>query len=84
MLVLKRKRTTFGKDRRRKRHRWRATVYDGNGETFERLYVNLEKAPVCTAVEEIAHRQENANPAGRLASVWTRLDTKMMTIADDK
>jgi hypothetical protein len=44
MPVLKRKRTTFGKDRRRKHHHWRVTVYYGDGETFARVYINLEKA----------------------------------------
>jgi hypothetical protein len=44
MPVLKRKRTTFGKDRRRKHHHWRVTVYYGDGETFARVYIDLEKA----------------------------------------
>jgi hypothetical protein len=44
MPVLKRKRTTFGKDRRRKHHHWRVTVYYGDGEAFARVYINLEKA----------------------------------------
>ena len=35
---------TFGKDRRRKHHHWRVTVYYGDGETFARVYINLEKA----------------------------------------
>jgi hypothetical protein len=42
--VLKRKRSTFRKDRRRKHHHWRVTVYYGDGETFARLYIDLEKA----------------------------------------
>jgi hypothetical protein len=44
MPVLKPKRTTFGKDRRRKHHHWRVTVYYGDGETFARVYIDLEKA----------------------------------------
>ena len=32
--------TTFGKDRRRKHHHWRVTVYYGDGETFARVYID--------------------------------------------
>jgi hypothetical protein len=44
MAVVKRKETKFGKDRRRKHHHWSVTVYYGDGETFERVYVDVEKA----------------------------------------
>jgi predicted DNA binding protein len=33
-----------GKDRRRKHHHWRVTVYYGDGETFARVYIDLEIA----------------------------------------
>ena len=42
--VRKRKQTKFGKDQRRKHHRWRVTVYYGDRETFARVYIDLEKA----------------------------------------
>ncbi len=41
MPVLKRKRTACGKDRRRKDHHWRVTVYHGDGETFALIYIDL-------------------------------------------
>ena len=34
----------LGKDRRRKHHHWRVTIYYGDGETFARVYIGLEKA----------------------------------------
>jgi hypothetical protein len=39
-----RRRTTFGKDKRRKHRHWQATVYYRDGETFARVYTNREKA----------------------------------------
>jgi len=42
--VPKLKGTKFGKDRRRKHHHWRVTIYYGDGETFARVYIDLEKA----------------------------------------
>jgi hypothetical protein len=44
LAVAKRKPTKFGKDRRRKHHHWRVTVYYGDSEMFARVYINLEKA----------------------------------------
>jgi hypothetical protein len=44
LAVAKRKPTKLGKDRRRKHHHWRVTVYYGDGEAFARVYINLEKA----------------------------------------
>jgi len=41
--VLKRKRTKF-KNRRRKHRHWEVTVYYGDGETFARAYIELERA----------------------------------------
>jgi hypothetical protein len=42
--VAKRKPTKFGKDRRRKPHHRRVTVYYGDGETFARVYIDIERA----------------------------------------
>ncbi len=42
--MAKRKPTNFGTDSRRKHHHWRVTVYYGDGETFARVYIDLEKA----------------------------------------
>jgi len=39
-----RKRTSFGKDKRRKHHHWKVTVFYENGERFARTYTNQEKA----------------------------------------
>ena len=39
-----RKRTTFGKDGRRKHHHWQVTVFYNDGETFGRVYTDREKA----------------------------------------
>jgi hypothetical protein len=44
LAVAKRKPTKLGKDRRRKHHHWRVTVYYGDGETFARVYIDLERA----------------------------------------
>jgi len=42
--VRKRKKSVFGKDRRRKHHHWQATVYYADGERFARVYIDQEKA----------------------------------------
>ena len=42
--VPKRNGTKFGEDRRRKHLHWRVTVCYGDGETFARVYIDLEKA----------------------------------------
>jgi hypothetical protein len=39
-----RKRTSFGKDGRRKHHHWQVTVFYKDGETFARIYTDHEKA----------------------------------------
>jgi hypothetical protein len=39
-----RKRTTFGKDGRRKHHHWQVTLTYRDGETFARMYTDREKA----------------------------------------
>jgi hypothetical protein len=38
------KRTAFGKDRRRKHRHWQVTVYYRDGNKFARVYTNREKA----------------------------------------
>jgi hypothetical protein len=38
------KRTAFGKDRRRKHRHWQVTVYYRDGRKFARVYTNREKA----------------------------------------
>jgi hypothetical protein len=44
LAVAKRKPTKFGKDRRRKHHHWRVTVYYGDGDKFARVYIDIDKA----------------------------------------
>jgi hypothetical protein len=44
LAVAKRKPTKLGKDRRRRHHHWRVTVYYGDGEAFARVYIELERA----------------------------------------
>jgi hypothetical protein len=39
-----RKRTSFGKDKRRKHHHWKVTLYYGDGDTFARVYTDHDKA----------------------------------------
>ena len=39
-----RKRTKFGKDKRRKHHHWLATVFYRDGERFARTYTDRKKA----------------------------------------
>jgi len=43
-LVKKRKRTQFGKDKRRKHRHWQVTVFYSDGEKFARVYTDREKA----------------------------------------
>ena len=40
----KRKRTKFGKDKRRKHRHWQVTVYYQDGEKFARVYTDRSKA----------------------------------------
>jgi hypothetical protein len=42
--IKKRNKTAFGKDRRRKHHHWRATIFYPDGEKFARVYLSEEKA----------------------------------------
>jgi hypothetical protein len=39
-----RKRTSYGKDGRRKHHHWQVTLFYKDGETFARVYTDHEKA----------------------------------------
>ena len=40
----RRKKSVFGKDRRRKHHHWQATVFYADGEKFARVYIDEAKA----------------------------------------
>ncbi len=42
--VKKRKKSRFGKDKRRKHRHWQVTVYYRDGEKFARVYIDREKA----------------------------------------
>jgi hypothetical protein len=57
-----RKRTTFGKDGRRKHHHWQVTVFYQDGETFGRVYTDREKATA------FAERQKKS-PVVKMARV---------------
>lgn len=39
-----RKRSQFGKDRRRKHHHWQVTVFYADGDKFARVYIDQERA----------------------------------------
>jgi hypothetical protein len=49
-----RKRSQFGKDKRRKHRHWQVTVYYHDGEKFARVYIDREKA------EQFAERQKRS------------------------
>jgi hypothetical protein len=57
-----RRRTTFGKDGRRKHHHWQVTVFYNDGETFGRVYSDHEKAA------NFANRQKKS-PVVKMARV---------------
>ncbi len=40
----RRKRSEFGKDKRRKHRHWQVTVFYEDGEKFARVYIDKEKA----------------------------------------
>ena len=65
-LMKKRKRSKFGKDKRRKHRHWMVTVFYADGEKFGRVYIDREKAI------RFAERQKNS-PVVRTARV-TQLD----------
>jgi hypothetical protein len=43
-MIEKRQRAPFRNDRRRKHHHWVATLFYADGERFERVYLDREKA----------------------------------------
>ena len=60
--IKKRKKSVFGKDKRRKHHHWMVTVYYHDGEKFGRVYIDEEKA------NKFAERQKRS-PVVRTARV---------------
>ena len=40
----RRKRSEFGKDKRRRHRHWQVTVFYDDGERFSRVYIDKEKA----------------------------------------
>ena len=60
--MIKRKRTKFGKDKRRKHRHWLVTVYYRDGEKFSRVYTDRTKAA------KFAGRQKKS-PVVKLARV---------------
>lgn len=42
--IRKRKKSKYGKDKRRKHRHWLVTVYYADGEKFGRVYIDKEKA----------------------------------------
>ena len=51
---IRREKTTFGKDRRRKHHHFLVTVFYADGEKFGRVYTDKEKA------DRFAERQKRS------------------------
>lgn len=49
-----RKKSVFGKDKRRKHRHWQVTVYYEDGEKFARVYIDRERA------ERFAERQKRS------------------------
>jgi hypothetical protein len=43
-MKIRSKRTTFGKDKRRKHRHWQVKVFYSDGETFARVYKDHDKA----------------------------------------
>jgi hypothetical protein len=43
-MKVRRKPTTYGKDKRRKHRHWQATVFYKDGESFARMYTDRDKA----------------------------------------
>ncbi len=50
----KRKKSIYGKDKRRKHRHWRVTVSYADGEKFARVYIDRERA------EKFAERQKKS------------------------
>ncbi len=62
MAAKQRKRSIFGKDKRRKHRHWLVTVHYRDGEKFGRVYIDEEKA------EKFAERQKKS-PVVKTAKV---------------
>lgn len=58
----RRKRSEFGKDKRRRHRHWQVTVFYDDGEKFARVYIDKEKA------QQFADRQKRS-PVVRSARV---------------
>jgi hypothetical protein len=58
----RRKRSQFGKDKRRRHRHWQVTVFYDDGERFARVYIDKEKA------NKFAERQKRS-PVVRSARV---------------
>jgi hypothetical protein len=58
----RRKRSEFGKDKRRRHRHWQVTVFYEDGERFARVYIDKEKA------QQFADRQKRS-PVVRSARV---------------
>lgn len=43
-MIVKRRRPSFQKDKHRKHHHWRVTVFYPDGEKFARVYTDHERA----------------------------------------
>lgn len=63
---MKRKRSKFGKDKRRKHRHWQVTIYYRDGEKFGRVYIDRGKA------QRFADRQKRS-PVVKAARI-TQLD----------
>ena len=58
----RRKRSEFGKDKRRRHRHWQVTVFYDDGERFARVYIDKDKA------QQFADRQKRS-PVVRAARV---------------
>jgi len=58
----RRKRSEFGKDKRRRHRHWQVTVFYDDGERFARVYIDKDKA------QQFADRQKRS-PVVRTARV---------------
>ena len=61
-IIKKRKRSEFGKNKRRRHRHWQVTVFYEDGERFARVYIDKEKA------QQFADRQKRS-PVVRSARV---------------
>ena len=61
-IMKRRKRSEFGKDKRRRHRHWQVTIFYEDGERFARVYIDKEKA------QSFAERQKRS-PVVRSARV---------------